>query len=50
MKLPITVGCSEHQCRDLNSIMTNVSYNVGDIIYKRDDAPEYMYILLKGAL
>lgn len=46
----LTDGWSEQRCRDLNSMMTNQSYNVGDVIYKMGDTPEYFSILIKGAL
>lgn len=30
--------------------MTEQSYNVGDIIYSKSETPEYIYLLVKGAL
>jgi CRP-like cAMP-binding protein len=43
-------GWSEQKCRDLNNLMTQKTYNVNEVIYKRGDRPDYFYILLKGAL
>lgn len=43
-------GWSEQRCRDLNSLMTNKSYGVGDVVYAMGDEPEYLHILIQGAL
>jgi hypothetical protein len=50
MKQPLTKGWSEQRCRDLNTLMTEASFNVGDTIYTKNDSPEYFYMLVKGAL
>lgn len=46
----LTSGWTEQKCRDLNAMMTQQTFCVGDTIYKMGDSPDYFYILLKGAL
>ncbi len=50
MSQPLTKGWSEQRCRDLNLVMSNKFFNVGDTVYTVGDPIEYMYILIKGAL
>ena len=50
LKHQLCEGWDHLKVTDLNSLMTQQSYNVNDIIYERGEQPDYVYILLKGAL
>lgn len=48
--MEIFEGWSEQRFQDLNSFMTNQTYNMGEEIYKAGEPPTYLYFLMKGAV